>query len=621
MNDSPSQIPIAVSQKNQQPAIVDLLIVFACNIPIFLPLLNGRFFWSHENAYFLWRVVSFHQNVVDGMPFCRWFPDFARGFGLPFLEYYPVLPLYLTEIFKLTGASTINSIKLLIVVITLLAAWGAWLLGKEIWGRTGGLVTACLFSFAPYKMVNLFVRGDINEYAAMAAAPWILWLITRSAGKDIRHPVCLATTIAFCVPALSHYPSCVLQYPLYTFWILCLALSAKQPRRFLIQNLLALGAALLLTSTFWASAFLSRDLVQMEGMTQGFADYRQHFIAPLQWFSWYWNFGASVRGPGDAISFQIGNVAFIATLIGLPGLIILFKRPDHRRAAIWCAVPILALSLFLTHHSSAWVWSVVPVLPMIQFAYRILAIPALMIALLGGAAGFTIEHRIPRYRILATAVVILMIVIVSLRMCRVAGFMQVSESELRPSQVRRAAHTHCTGEYIPRAVGKRFPPPVPITFTLEKIPEDGFSREQTEARLKRWLTTAAELETWEGETIRIGNADVRPGEIDVIAGKASVVGKEMSACSRNYLIRAETPVTLRFNQFYFQGWRASLDTQPATLKPDPDTGLILVEIPSGEHSLLIAYHNLPLSEKLGVISLLTAVLLIISRLMGRIRHE
>lgn len=616
MTNSSDTISLQQPRITMQALSLSFAFVTASNLPLFLPLLNSRFFWSHENAYFLWRVVAFHQNAIAGEPFCRWFPDFARGFGLPFLEFYPVLPLYITEGFKLSGASTFLSVKLTIMLVSVLAAWGAFLLGRSIWGIRGGLITAVLFSYAPYKLVNLFVRGDINEYVAMAASPWILYLIVRSASTEIRHPVSLPGIIVFGIPAITHYPSCVIQYPVYVFWMLCLFRSAKQPRRFLLQNSVSLAGALSVTSTYWASAFFSRHLVQMEGMTRGFADYRQHFITAAQWFSSYWNFGASVKGPGDAISFQIGNIAFIAMMAGIPFVIRPARKIPLFRNLLACSLICLIASVYLTHASSAWLWTRIPVLPMLQFAYRLLAIPALMISILGGSAGLLLEKLPHRSRPWLTAGFIVLIVIGSVHMCRVAAFMNLSDSDITPLHIRKAAHTHCTGEYIPRAVGKRFPPPVPVTFALEKIPEEGFTREQTEARLRNWLKTATDIETWNGTEIPIGSAVVKPGGFDVIEGRMTVAANPQSTCSTIYRIDAETSGTLRINIFYFEGWTAEINGREAPLHADPDTGLIRVEIPPGQHDLHVNYRNVPVSRSLSILGLITATALVIWRFYG-----
>lgn len=592
----------------------DLLVALLFTVPIFLPLIKQQFFWSHENAYFLWRMASFHQNVINGMPFCRWFPDFARGFGLPFLEFYPVLPLYLGELFRIVGIPIITTVKLIIVIMSLFATAGAWRLGHAVWGRSGGMVTAILYTYAPYKLLNLYVRGDINEYMAMAGLPWCLYLIYRAAETRKLRPYSLVTIAALAIPALSHYPSCVIQYPVITGWILCLALSSEKPRRFLVHSFANLAAALLVTSPFWVSAFASRHLVQMEGMTKGFADYTQHFIYPWQWFSFYWNFGASVNGPGDAISFQLGNYALIAALLGGGAIAQLLLKHTLKARAVQFSILISIIVVFLTHSSSHFIWKTIPVMPMLQFPYRLLAIPALLLAVLGGAVS-TLLARLPgpHRRYPATLLLATLIVIASMYMCRVAEYMNLAAEDLDSQDIQLAAHTHCTGEYIPRPVGKRFPPPKPFTFTLEKIPEKGFTRQQTEERLDRWLKNASNIETWEGGQIPIGPVTVWPGKLDVVTGTVKLITETGHPVNRSWEYNAPSPAKLRLNQFYFEGWFATIDGTHHQISPDPDTGLIHIDIPPGTHTLNIKYRNLPLSRKLSWLSLLIICALVMTR--------
>ncbi|HPQ39177.1 MAG TPA: 6-pyruvoyl-tetrahydropterin synthase-related protein, partial [bacterium] len=416
----------------------DVLLVLLSTLPIFKPLLNPKFFWSHENAYFLWRLASFHQNVVDGAVFCRWFPDFARGLGLPFLEFYPVLPLYISELFRCAGFPVIPSVKLGIVVITFFAALGGYLLGRDIWGRRGGVITSVLISYAPYKMVNLYVRGDINEIMAMASLPWALWIIWRQLAPENNRPVSVPAILIFSIPCLSHYPSCVIQYPVIVLWILSLCPAAERRWQFLFRNFLSLATAMAVTSTFWLSAFMSRHLVQMEGMTQGFADYSKHFIAPFQWVSFYWNYGASVRGPGDAISFQLGNLALIATVIGIPHISRMAKSSRPHRLALYAVAGTLLISLFLMLRVSSPVWETIPILPMLQFPYRLLVIPAVMLPILGGAIGGIIDSLVEKYRFGTTLFAVIVCVAASLPMCRVATYLNTTEADLDPESIRRA---------------------------------------------------------------------------------------------------------------------------------------------------------------------------------------
>src|SRR5690606_37491289 len=54
-----------------------------------------------------------------------------------------------------------------------------YLLSRSFWGRGGGLISAFLAMSAPYIALNIFVRGAIAEYYAVAFIPWIFYALLR----------------------------------------------------------------------------------------------------------------------------------------------------------------------------------------------------------------------------------------------------------------------------------------------------------------------------------------------------------------------------------------------------------------------------------------------------------
>jgi hypothetical protein len=63
-----------------------------------------------------------------------------------------------------------------------------------------------------------------------------------------------------------------------------------------------------------------------------------------------------------------------------------------------------------------------------------------------------------------------------------------------------------------------------------------------------------------------------------------------------HLYRLETPTTftLRLFQFDYLGWQAHLDDHLLPLTPESETGLILLDIPAGQHTLTVHFGETPL---------------------------
>jgi hypothetical protein len=60
---------------------------------------------------------------------------------------------------------------------------------------------------------------------------------------------------------------------------------------------------------------------------------------------------------------------------------------------------------------------------------------------------------------------------------------------------------------------------------------------------------------------------------------------------QSFRVNAAEPFTLTFRQFYFPGWTATLDDEPIPISPEPDFGLISMDVPAGEHAVRLRYSG------------------------------
>jgi hypothetical protein len=74
---------------------------------------------------------------------------------------------------------------------------------------------------------------------------------------------------------------------------------------------------------------------------------------------------------------------------------------------------------------------------------------------------------------------------------------------------------------------------------------------------------------------------------------------------------AETPVTIQFYTYHYPGWQVTVDGQPLEHRYEPPFGLITVDLPSGEHTLLLRMGRTP-SRTLGTLISGLALLVIIA---------
>jgi hypothetical protein len=112
---------------------------------------------------------------------------------------------------------------------------------------------------------------------------------------------------------------------------------------------------------------------------------------------------------------------------------------------------------------------------------------------------------------------------------------------------------------------------------------------------------------------RLDRASLPPG--------ASAQLLAQSAVTHRYRLATPAAFTLRVRQFDFPGWRATLNNRPAPIRPEPGSGLILVDIPPGQHTLTLHFGETPVRVMALVISGGAAALLAVPALIKIVGGE
>ena len=149
-------------------------------------LLHSGFPPTHDGEYHIMRFWQFNKVINDGVVFPRWTPDFNNGYGIPLLTYQYPLPNYIAYLFSLFGISLIDSFKLNLFLAHVFSAVFFYLWTRSFWGVIGGIVSSVFYSFAPYRFVDIFVRGSVGEVWALAIFPAFLWSFTSYVDKPRR---------------------------------------------------------------------------------------------------------------------------------------------------------------------------------------------------------------------------------------------------------------------------------------------------------------------------------------------------------------------------------------------------------------------------------------------------
>src|SRR5581483_6741435 len=80
------------------------------------------------------------------------------------------------------------------------------------------------------------------------------------------------------------------------------------------------------------------------------------------------------------------------------------------------------------------------------------------------------------------------------------------------------------------------------------------------------------------------------GGLSFINGRGQILAQQLTNEHRRFDLRNDEPVRARLNTYYYPHWLARLDGQPIKIEAEAGSGLMLVELPAGNHTLSFDYE-------------------------------
>lgn len=518
-----------------------------------VPFAHRGFPGGHDAGTHITYAYLFDRALSQGQFPVRWVEWVRSGESQPLFNfYYPGL-YYLIAIVHACGLSLMIALES--TVVLLWWAGAAFLFAfLRPWGQLPAVFGAALFALSPYVILDAFVRAAYAELAAVALAPGVLWSCDRLLrGGRVEHALTAAALTSLML--ITHLPSVLIFGPVFAAYVVYLTATSQTTLRRIGVLSLAIGLGLGLASFYVLPALGELHLATMSKMTSGYFDYRRHFVAPAQWFSRVWGFGASVEGPHDDLSFQLGIVQSAAVAVGLAYVAAaLVRRRITRPAAdllFWLS--IVGLALFVMTETSEPLWRVVRPLSYLQFPWRFLMLTSLACAVV--AARVLSLVRAP------TAQALIVIAAV--------GFhYSMHWSHLAPARYIPRSETHINDAHWaerPEAQAFAF---IDRGFTPLVV------EEESPRGLGRWLAE----------------------------GEGTVTEVRMADDSMVLDVDAPSGMQVRLHTHYFPGWRVWVDGAETEVAVTPVHGFIDVRVPPGTHRLEARFTDTPLRRRANAIS-------------------
>ena len=540
--------------------LVPLMIILAFALLVSGKLFTPKFYTSHDGEGHVIRMEEFHNALVDGQFPVRLTRQINYGLGYPFFNFnYPFI-YYLGEIFHLTGLSFVSSFKAVMIVSVLLGGVGMYIWTLSHFGRLGAVTSSIFFMLAPYRFLNIYVRGNVAETFALSLIPLVLYAVERLMARLPGSKGLLSLSLTILL--LSHNITAVIGLTLTGSYFLFLLKYSKAKLPLVISAAKSVVTALLISMYFWLPLVIETGLTRLVELT---GDYKYFFPTLAEVIYSPWGFGPYKQGisPGK-MSPQIGLIHQLVAGLSLVLITTRYLRgktlkPSDKFLLFFLGVALI--SIFLSLPDSQFLWETVSIIKFVQIPWRFIGYVSLGLAI---AAGYVVAAL--KTKTLQAAVFIGLIILLT----------YANRNHIRVNQY------------------------VDYVSPLSGATVYGPSTTSKDEHMPKWAP-------------RIYSAPNPDGDVLAPAGgkSARLVWK-----SNYHLfdVTASDSGGFRDNTSYFPGWEAKVDGRGQPIEYQADAfGRLLVYLPAGTHQVEYFFRETPyrlLSDFVSIITLATVLLVV-----------
>lgn len=354
---------------------------------------------THDGEYHVIRFYEFDKTLRDGNMYPIWAADLNYRFGIPLFPYVYPLPNYMASFFHLFSFSFIDSFKLNLIAASLVGSITSYYLGKQKYGKWGGVLTSVLYTYAPYHFLDIYIRGSVGEVWALALFPLPLIFLHRLLIKrSALNTILMGISLAFII--FAHNILSLMFFAFFLSYAVLAVLLSKTKKQIALHVGLGFIIAFLLSAIFFIPALLERDYVVGLNTFNVYENFPEIFELLIP----SWGSGFSGAGISNQMSFQIGLVNLLVIFLVIVGLV--FKRVKREKLQVVFFLMWFFVLIFLITSYSSFIWKTVPFMEYFQFPWRLLSLVIFICAILAGSLTTIYKKRIVYIVLLFFAVVV-----------------------------------------------------------------------------------------------------------------------------------------------------------------------------------------------------------------------
>ncbi len=519
---------------------------------------NGRSI-TFDSQIHITTMAQFASALQDGEFPVQWANNFAN-YGLPLGIFAHQTTAYVGALLILFTHQVVLSYNVILLMGAVLSTLLCYKFLRYYFSAEASLAGAFLFSFAPYRISNIYIRGALPEFFSSVFV-WMVMIggyelfhLRRWRGWAIlmlgllllllTHPMMFLITSVVFLPYLGY-----LQLPDLQKW---LKHRSRQKLWTLVRNSSLLGSAFilsLLVASYYVIPLTAEIKYFYHGLDQqhfstGSFLKPQNYVSPEYWFY----FTRSEIGP-RGILFEVGNIEMVFIGIAIVAALLtgmLRKYRFQHQGILYLGIFLCGLSIFFTLPQSNGIYQHFLPLGNIQFAWRFLSAVLLVPPLLVAWIFDHVAHR-------TILVSVFLILIAFIR--------------------------------FPQLYGKNY-----------------FSYDES-----RYFFTPFNLHSTNLNTIWTGSTQSYPlkkSQSKIIEGDGQIISSEVKNSSRKYQVENTNQIRMVDYTFYFPGWIVLVDNQPVSIEFQDSEyrGVITYTVPPGKHEISVKYQDTKIRKIAKIIS-------------------
>ena len=326
-------------------------------------LLHEGIPYSHDGNNHVVRFANYYLAIKEFQFPPRLGPNLLNHYGYPVFNYNYPLANIISLPFTILNFNYQTTFKIINFAFVFLGITGAYYFARsKKFSKKSSLFATLVFTLTPYLTTSIIVRGNIGEVMALGLFPWIFYFLERIKNEkdELINSNFFFLFLCLNLLFLAHniaafFGSALIIFYLFFFF----ARDWQKWKKFILIFLLAFFASL----WFWLPAMIEKNLVTMDNVDLT-VNYYKHFPTLKQLFSIPINFGYSIWGSVDSMTYGIGTVALIILLLIF---IYLLKNKKADKTFFLLSVLLIVFQLSFTKN----IYDLVPFAKFIQFPWRL----------------------------------------------------------------------------------------------------------------------------------------------------------------------------------------------------------------------------------------------------------